>query len=61
MAIVLMVVRVCLMEAMGSLRLVSRVSIDGVWVVARAPAVMTISGLVFHPRPAILSSKGLYL
>jgi hypothetical protein len=58
---VLMVLKVCLMVAMGSLRLVSRISIDGVWAVALAPAVMTISGSIFHPLVAILSIRGLYL
>ena len=56
-----MVLKVCLMVAMGSLRLVSRISIDGVWAVALAPIVMTISGAMFHPRAAILSTRGLYL
>ena len=61
LAMVLMVLKVCLMVAMGSLRLVSRISIDEVWAVALAPVVMTISGSIFHPLAAILSIRGLYL
>jgi hypothetical protein len=56
-----MVLKVCLMVAIGRLSLVSRISIDGVWAVALAPAVMTISGSIFHPLEAILSIRGLYL
>jgi hypothetical protein len=41
--------------------LFSSIFIDGMWVVARAPAVMTMSGSIFHPLEAILSISGLYL
>ena len=61
MAMVLIFLKVFLMVTMGSLRLVSRISIDAMWVVALAPAVMTISGSIFHPLAAILSISGLYL
>ena len=60
-AIVLMFLKVFLMVAMGILRFSSSIFIDGMWAVARAPAVMTISGSIFHPLAAILSIKGLYL
>jgi hypothetical protein len=56
-----MALKVCLMVAMGRLSLVTRSSIDGVCAVALAPAVMTISGSIFHPLEAILSIRGLYL
>ena len=49
------------MVAMGILKLVSSAFIDGMWAVALAPAVMTISGSIFHPLEAILSISGLYL
>ena len=49
------------MAVMGIFRLSSSIFIDGIWVVALAPAVMTISGSIFHPWEAILSISGLYL
>jgi hypothetical protein len=60
-AMVLMFLKVFLMVTMGILRLFFSIFIDGMWVVARAPAVMTISGSIFHPLKAILSISGLYL
>src|SRR5665213_2102721 len=60
-AMVLIFLKVFLMVAMGILSLCSRIFIDGMWVVARAPAVMTISGSIFHPLMAMLSISGLYL
>jgi hypothetical protein len=53
--------KVFLMVAIGILRVSSSIFIDGMWVVALAPAVMTISGATFHPVEAILSISGLYL
>ena len=53
--------KVFLMRVMGILRLSSSIFIDGVWAVALAPAVMTISGAVFQPLETILSISGLYL
>jgi hypothetical protein len=50
-----------LMVTMGILKLVSSAFIDGMWAVALAPAVMTISGSIFHPLEAILAISGLYL
>ena len=60
-AMVLIFLKVFLMVAMGILSLCSRIFIDGMWVVARASAVMTISGSIFHPLMAMLSISGLYL
>ena len=60
-AMVLIFLKVFLMVAMGILRLSSSIFIDGMWAVALAPAVMTISGSIFHPLEAILSISGLYL
>jgi hypothetical protein len=59
-AMVLIFLKVFLIVVMGILKLASNIFIDGVWVVALAPAVMTISGVIFHPLEAILIS-GLYL
>jgi hypothetical protein len=58
---VLIFLEVFLMVTMGILRFSSSIFIDGMWAVARAPAVMTISGSIFHPLEAILSIKSLYL
>jgi hypothetical protein len=60
-AIVLIFLKVFLMVTIGILRLFSSIFIDGMWVIARAPAVMTMSGSIFHPLEAILSISGLYL
>ena len=60
-AIVLIFFKVFLMVTMGILRFSSSIFIDGMWAVAQAPAVMTISGSIFHPMEAILSINGLYL
>ena len=61
MAMVLIFLKEYLIIVMGILRLSSRIFKDGVWAVARAPAVMTISGSIFQPLEAILSISGLYL
>jgi hypothetical protein len=45
----------------GYFKSVSSIFIDGMWVVALAPAVMTISVAIFHPLEAILSISVLYL
>src|ERR1700737_297627 len=60
-AMVLIFVKVFLMVTMGILRFSSSIFIDGIWAVARAPAVMTISGSIFHPLEAMLSINGLYV
>ena len=60
-AIVLMFLKVFLMVVIGSLNLSSRAFIDGMYVVALAPAVIIIRGSTFHPLAAIQSIKGLYL
>jgi hypothetical protein len=60
-AILLIFLKVFLMVTIGILRLFSSIFIDGMWVIARAPAVMTMSGSIFHPLEAILSISGLYL
>ena len=60
-AMVLIFLKVFLMITMGILRFSSSIFIDGMWAVARAPAVMTMSGSIFHPLEAILSINGLYL
>ena len=61
MAIVLMFLKVFLMVGIGILNLSSSSFIDGMCVVALAPAVMTIRGSIFHPLATILSISGLYL
>ena len=60
-AILLMFLKVFLMVGIGILNLFSRTFIDGICVVALAPAVITISGSTFHPLATILSISGLYL
>ena len=58
MAMVLISLNVFLMAVSGILKFVSRISIEGVWVVPLAPAVMTMSGSTFHPNSAILFIRG---
>ena len=60
-AMVLIFLKVFLMVAIGILRVSSSVFIDGMWAVAQAPAVITISGSIFQPLEAMLSISGLYL
>jgi hypothetical protein len=60
-AIVLMFLKVFLMAVIGILKLVLSNFIDGICVVALAPAVMTRRGSTFHPLAAILAITGLYL
>ncbi len=60
-AIVLMFLKVFLMVGMGILNILSSDFIEGVCVVALAPAVIIIRGSTFHPLAAILSINGLYL
>jgi hypothetical protein len=59
-AIVLMFLKVFLMVGMGILNLFSSAFIDGMCVVALAPAVIIIRGSTFHPLAAILSINGRY-
>ena len=61
MAIVLIFLKVFRMDGIGSLNLSSSSFIEGMWVAALAPAVMTMSGSIFQPRAAMLSMSGLYL
>ena len=60
-AMVLIFLNVFLMVSIGILKLVSSDFIDGMWAVALAPAVMTISGSIFHPLEAMLAISGMYL
>ena len=61
MAIVFMFLKVFLMVGIGIWNFSSSDFIDGMCVVALAPAVMTIRGSTFHPRAVILAISGLYL
>ena len=61
MAIVLMFLKVFLIVDIGILNLFSSDFMDGMCVVALAPAVITIRGSIFQPLSAILSINGLYL
>ncbi|KAG0597390.1 hypothetical protein M758_UG334300 [Ceratodon purpureus] len=61
MAIVFMFLKVFLMVGKGILKLSTSSFIDGMCVVALAPAVMTIGGSTFHPLAVILAINGLYL
>jgi hypothetical protein len=60
-AIVLMFLKVFLMIGIGIFNLFSSDFIEGMCVVALAPAVIIIRGSTFHPLAAILSINGLYL
>ena len=60
-AIVLMFLKVFFMVGIGILNFFSIDFIEGVCVVALAPAVIIIMGSTFHPLAAILSVNGLYL
>ena len=60
MAMVLISLNVCLMLVSGILKFVSRILIEGVWVVPLAPAVMTMSGSTFHPNSIMSFIKGWY-
>ena len=51
--------KVCLVVSFGILNFSSKVFIEGMCVVALAPAVMTISGSTFHPL-LVLSVSGWY-
>ena len=55
------VLKVFLMVGIGILKLVSSNFIDGMCVVALAPAVMTIRGSTFHPLAAILAISCMYV
>ena len=61
MAIVFMFLKVFLMVVIGIWNFSSSDFIEGMCVVALAPAVMTIRGSTFHPRAVILAISGLYL
>ena len=61
MAIVLMFLKVFLMVGIGILNLSSSDFIDGMCVVALAPAVIMSRGSTFHPLATILSISGVYL
>ena len=60
-AMVLMFLKVFLMDGIGKLNLSSSSFIDGMCVAALVPAVITISGSIFHSIEAMLSIRGLYL
>ena len=59
--IVLMFLKVFLMVGIGILKFFLRNFIDGMCVVALAPAVMIIRGSTFHPLATILAISGKYL
>ena len=59
-AMVLMSMKVCFKVSFGILNFSSNILIEGVCVVALAPAVMTISGSTFHPLLVMLSISGWY-
>ena len=61
MAMVLIFLKVFRMDGIGSLNLSSSNFIDGMCVAALAPAVITMSGSIFHPRATMFSISGLYL
>ena len=48
-AMVLISLKVCLIDFSGILKFSSKIFIEGMFVVALAPAVMTINGSTFHP------------
>ena len=54
-AIVLISVKVCLIVFSGILNFSSKIFIEGMCVVALAPAMMRISGSTFHPLLVMLS------
>jgi hypothetical protein len=53
--------RVCLMVGTGILKVSWSEFIEGMWVVALAPAVMIIMGATFQPRAQILLWSESYL
>jgi hypothetical protein len=55
MAMVLMFLKVFRMDGIGSLNLSSSIFINGMCVAALAPAVITMSGSIFHPRECFLT------
>ena len=57
-AMVLISMKVCFKVSFGILNFSSSILIEGVCVVALAPAVMTISGSTFHPILVMLSISG---
>ena len=59
-AMVLISMKVCFIVSFGILNFSSKILIEGVCVVALAPAVMTISGSIFHPMLVMLSISGWY-
>jgi hypothetical protein len=61
MAIMFIFLRVCLIVGTGILKVSWREFIEGVWVVALAPAVIMIIGATFHPLAQILWRSKSYL
>ena len=59
-AMVLISMKVCLIVSFGILNFSSKILIEGVCVVALAPAMMMISGLTFHLLLMMLSISGWY-
>ena len=59
-AMVLITMKVCLIVSFGILNFSSKIFIEGMCVVAVAPAVITINGSTFHPLLVILSISGWY-
>ena len=59
-AMVLILLKVCLIVFSGILNFSSRVFIDGMCVVALASAVIIINGSTFYPLLVMLSKNGWY-
>ena len=57
-AMVLVSLKVCLKVFSGILNFSSKIFIEGMCVVALAPAMMTINGSTFHPLLVMLSMSG---
>jgi hypothetical protein len=53
--------KVFLIGSMGILKVSLRIFTDGIKVVVRAPAVMTMRGFTFHTRALMSSIRGWYL
>jgi hypothetical protein len=61
MAIIYIFLRVCLMVETGILKVLWSEFMEGMWVVALAPAVMIIIGTTFQPLARILLRSESYL
>ena len=59
-AMVLISMKVCLIVSFGILNFSSKIFIEGMCVVALVPAMITISGSIFHPLLVMLSISSWY-